>query len=180
MDPHGFRPAASKGRTRTASDEATRRKESHRSPQATRPTTFGRDQKPPAAFFPELHGCSRSARISPKRTPGLAPSGHSSAFGSQKDRLWQRLSLDRLAPVMDAGRARFLAVGERLKQIGELGVAVLRHELRNAQAPTPAARLADDSERRPADVRQGERAVAGHGPSAPRRRFSGRPPRPRG
>ena len=44
MDPHGFRPAAAKGRTRTAGDEATRRKESHRSPQATRPTTFGRDQ----------------------------------------------------------------------------------------------------------------------------------------
>ena len=71
-------------------------------------------------------------------------------------------------------------VGERLEEIGELGVAMLLNELRHAVPPTTAARLANDSERRPADVGQGERAVSRHGPSAPRRRFSGRPPRPRG
>ena len=36
---------------------------------------------------------------------------------------------------MDAGGARLLTVGERLEQIGELGVAVLLHELRHAVRP---------------------------------------------
>jgi hypothetical protein len=46
-----------------------------------------------------------------------------------------------------------------VKQIGELGVAVLLHELRHAVAPAPAARLANDRERRPADVGQGRGAL---------------------
>ena len=37
----------------------------------------------------------------------------------------------RLAPIVDAGRARFRAIGERLKQIGQLVVAMLFHEPRH-------------------------------------------------
>jgi hypothetical protein len=40
-------------------------------------------------------------------------------------------------------------------RIAELGVTVLLHELRDAVAPAPAARLAGDRERRLANVRQG-------------------------
>jgi hypothetical protein len=74
----------------------------------------------------------------------------------------QQLAVDRLAPVVDAGRARFRAVGEHLKQIGQLRIAVLLHELRNAVAPAPTAGLADNRERRLPNVGQGDRAVAGH------------------
>ena len=49
----------------------------------------------------------------------------------------QPLPEHRLAPVMDAGRTRLRAVGEGVKQIGQLRVAVLRHEPRHAVAPVP-------------------------------------------
>ena len=42
--------------------------------------------------------------------------------------LREQLLVHRLAPVVDAGRTRLLAVGQRQKQVGELGVAVLIHE----------------------------------------------------
>ena len=54
--------------------------------------------------------------------------------------------------VVDAGRARLGAVGESRQQIGQLRVAVLRREPLHAVAPAPAARLTDNSERRPANV----------------------------
>jgi len=37
-------------------------------------------------------------------------------------------AVNRLAPVVDAGRARLRAIGERRKQIGQLRVAVLLYE----------------------------------------------------
>ena len=46
----------------------------------------------------------------------------------------------RCPPVVDAGRAGLRAIGEGRKQIGQLRVAVLLHELRPAVAPAPAAR----------------------------------------
>ena len=49
--------------------------------------------------------------------------------------------------------ARLLAVGQRQKQVGELGVAVLIHEFGYGIAPAPAARLADERQRRGAKVR---------------------------
>jgi hypothetical protein len=39
-----------------------------------------------------------------------------------------------LAAIVDAGRARFPALGERLEKIGELGVPVLRHEPREVSS----------------------------------------------
>jgi hypothetical protein len=67
--------------------------------------------------------------------------------------LREQLLVHRLAPVVDAGRARLLAVGQREKQIGELGVAVLLDKPRHTVAPVPIARLADNRERRRAKVR---------------------------
>jgi hypothetical protein len=49
----------------------------------------------------------------------------------------------------------------RAEQIGQLRVAVLRHELRHALAPAPAARLANNRQRRLTKVGQDKRAVAG-------------------
>ena len=46
----------------------------------------------------------------------------------------------RFAPIVDAGRARLLTIGERLQQIGQLGVAMLFHEPRHIAGPAPAAR----------------------------------------
>ena len=60
---------------------------------------------------------------------------------------------------MDAGRARLRAVGERLKQIGQLGVAMLLNEPRHVIGPAPAARLAYDRQSTLSDVGQGDRAV---------------------
>jgi hypothetical protein len=76
--------------------------------------------------------------------------------------LHQQLPIDGLAGVMNAGRARLLAVGERLKQISQFRIAMLFHEPRHIVAPAPAARLADDRQGRPTDVGQDERAVARH------------------
>ena len=58
----------------------------------------------------------------------------------------------------------FRAIGERLKQISQLGVAMLFHEPRHIVSPATAARLADDRQRGVAKVGQDERAVSGHGP----------------
>src|SRR5271166_1055743 len=66
----------------------------------------------------------------------------------------------RPAPIVDAGRAHLRAVGERLQQIGQLGVAVPFHEARHIIGLATAARLADDRQRRVSHVGQGERAVA--------------------
>jgi hypothetical protein len=74
----------------------------------------------------------------------------------------------RLAPIVDAGRARLRAVGERLKQIGQLGVAMLFHEPRHIVGPATAARLADDRQRGVTKVGQDDRAVAGHGGTSSR------------
>jgi hypothetical protein len=56
----------------------------------------------------------------------------------------------------------FRAIGERLKQIGQLGVAMLLHERRHAVGAAPAARLADDRQRAVTKVGQDDRAVARH------------------
>ena len=65
---------------------------------------------------------------------------------------------------MDADRAGLLAIGERHEQIGQLCVGTPRRdETGDVIAPMPAASLADDRERRFANVGQGERAVARHG-----------------
>ena len=68
----------------------------------------------------------------------------------------------RLAPVVDTGRARFRAIGKRLKQIGQLGVAMLFNEPRHVVGPATAARLADDRQRGVTKVGQDDRAVARH------------------
>jgi hypothetical protein len=63
---------------------------------------------------------------------------------------------------------RLRAGGELLKQIRQLSVAVLLHELRNAVDPVPAAGLADDRQGWPTDVGQGQRAITRLGaPSSP-------------
>ena len=69
----------------------------------------------------------------------------------------------RFASVVDAERARLLAIGEGHRELGQLGVGAVRgDETGDAVAPMPAAPLAADGERRLADVGQGQRAVAGH------------------
>ena len=60
---------------------------------------------------------------------------------------WQPLAICRLASIVDAGRARLLAISQRRQEICQLGVAMLRHEPFDAIAPAPAARLAHHSER---------------------------------
>jgi len=77
--------------------------------------------------------------------------------------LWEQLLVHRLAPVVDAVRAPLLAVGQRQKQVGELGVAVLIDEPRNSVSPAPAARLADDRQRADSEeAGQAFRQEAGH------------------
>jgi hypothetical protein len=69
--------------------------------------------------------------FSSNRAPSLAFACQSPVFARQAgEPLRKRLPEHRLAPVMDAGGARLRAVGERLKQIGQLRVAVLFHEAR--------------------------------------------------
>ena len=87
---------------------------------------------------------------------GESPSGSAAACGLRPRRAHARIFragpspslfqplVPGLAPVVDAGRPRPGAVGERLEQIGQLGVAVLFHEPRHVVGPAPAARLADD------------------------------------
>ena len=65
---------------------------------------------------------SRRALLSPANLLFFAPG---------RLALRQPLPKHRLAPVMDAGRARLRAIGERLQQIGQLGVAMLLHEARH-------------------------------------------------
>ena len=60
----------------------------------------------------------------------------------------------RLAPIVDADRARLLAVGERQEQVGQLRVAVLLDEPRHRVAPAPAVRLTDDRQGRATKVGQ--------------------------
>ncbi len=60
------------------------------------------------------------------------------------------------------GRACLRAIGERLQQIGQLGVAVPFHEARHIMGPAPAARLADDRQRLLAKVGQDVCAIARH------------------
>jgi hypothetical protein len=68
----------------------------------------------------------------------------------------------RPAPIVDAGRARLRAIGERLKQICQLGVAMLFHEPRHVVGPVTAARLANDRQRGVTKVGKDDRAVARH------------------
>jgi hypothetical protein len=75
-------------------------------------------------------------------------------------RLGWRLLEDGLASVVNVRGPRLPAIGESLPRVGKVGVcAVLLDQLRNGVAPTPAAWLADDRQRRFADV--GQRAL-GH------------------
>ena len=60
--------------------------------------------------------------------------------------------VNRLAPVVDAGRARLGAIGECHQQVGQLGVAMLLDELCHGVAPAPGAWAADNRGRLPADV----------------------------
>jgi hypothetical protein len=75
---------------------------------------------------------------------------------------WADLELC-FASVVDADRARFLPVGQRHQEIGELRAAVLGNEPFDVVPPAPPARIAHNSERRLANVGQDQRAVAGHG-----------------
>ena len=56
------------------------------------------------------------------------------------------------AAIVDAGRARFWAVGQGHQQVGQLGVAMLLKELCHGVAPAPGAWAAGDRERLPGDV----------------------------
>jgi hypothetical protein len=76
----------------------------------------------------------------------------------------------RLASVVDADRARLGAGGERLQEIGQLGIARLRHQALDVVAPAPAARLACEGERRPANVGQDRQAVSAIAPVSARTR----------
>ena len=58
--------------------------------------------------------------------------------------LWEQLLVHCLAPVVYAGRARLLEVGQRQKQVDELGVAVLCDQPSKGVAPAPAAGPAND------------------------------------
>jgi hypothetical protein len=58
---------------------------------------------------------------------------------------------------MNTNRARLGAVGQRLKQIGQLGVAMLFHEPRHIVGPATAARLANDRRRGLSNVAEDER-----------------------
>jgi hypothetical protein len=67
--------------------------------------------------------------FSSNRAPSPAFACQSPVFARQAGwPLWKRLPEHRLAPIVNAGRARLRAIGERLKQIGQLGVAMLFHE----------------------------------------------------
>jgi hypothetical protein len=70
MDPHGLRPAAAKGRTRTAGDEATRRKELRSTLAepcafAGQPESRTRDRTRPAPRGPAGRVLSRRSRGAP-------------------------------------------------------------------------------------------------------------------
>jgi hypothetical protein len=64
---------------------------------------------------------------------------------------------------VDIGRACLRAIGERLQQVGHLGVAVPFHEARHTIGLVTAARLADDRQRRSKNVGKDERASRGIG-----------------
>jgi hypothetical protein len=61
---------------------------------------------------------------------------------------------------MDRERTRLVAVGQRHKEIGQLGVgAALCDEPFDIVAPAPSARLAEDGQRGFANIGQGDRPV---------------------
>jgi hypothetical protein len=67
---------------------------------------------------------------------------------------------------MDAVGVRFGAIGERVPQIGELGVAVLFHQPGDVVATAPAAQWALDRKGRDAEIRQ-RVGVFSHGVETP-------------
>ena len=61
---------------------------------------------------------------------------------------------------MDRERTRLVAVGQRHKEIGQLGVPVPRYdEPFDIVAPAPSARLAEDGQRGFTNIGQGDRPV---------------------
>jgi hypothetical protein len=61
-----------------------------------------------------------------------------------------------LAAIIDIGRLHLGAFGELDQQVEDLRVAVLCDQTRGAVSPAAPARLANDCQRRLANVRQGE------------------------
>ena len=102
----------------------------------------------------------------PDQRPAPAFPGQSFALSRlSRRRGWRELYGQpfehRLAPIVDAGRARLRA---SLQQIGQLGIPVLFHEARHLVGPAAAARLANDRQRQLSHVGQSERTVARHLP----------------
>jgi hypothetical protein len=113
-----------------------------------------RKSAPSLALAPVLPG--RHRQQPPEGLDHVEQQGFSASLGVGCAMTGARLPLVHgLAAVIGAGGARFPAVGEGEKQIGELGVAVLLDKLRHVVAPASAARLASDPERRPANIRKG-------------------------
>jgi hypothetical protein len=135
----------------------------------------------PAASFPSPAAGMRGSRrgcASPKRKPSLALAGHSSAFVRQSwpayGTSWPYTALHRSWTLAEG------AFGQAAKQIRQIRIAVLSHELRRTAAPAPAARLAHERQGWVTDVGQSERAVPGQPPRSSSPREGSPVPRPRG
>jgi hypothetical protein len=82
------------------------------------------------------------------------------------------LAVNRLAPVIDARGLGLRAICKHVQQFGQLGIAVLLDELRDAIAAAPAAGCALDREGGDPKVREGVRVVS-HASGGPRVSSSG-------
>ena len=88
-------------------------------------------------------------RREPQRRYSAASGGHLRLDGDLCGQPFEHCP----ASIVDTGRARLRAIGKRLKQIGQFGVAVLRLEPLHVVDAAPIARRADDGELRRAEVR---------------------------
>ena len=61
--------------------------------------------------------------------------------------------IDSSTAIVDARGPRLRAIRQGHEQLSQLGVAVLRHQPLDIVLPAPSARLTDDRQRRPANVR---------------------------
>jgi hypothetical protein len=67
-----------------------------------------------------------------------------------------------LASIVEGEGTRLVAVGERWRAIGELGVALLVEEASEVEASSRSAGFADEREVVRGNIGEDERAVAGH------------------
>jgi hypothetical protein len=125
------------------------------------PTSGGRGgYSCPDQTGPTRHTCP--TKVAVRRVSAILPLV--SVFQTQRQvPLRQQLIVHRLAPVVDVGRVRLRAIGERQKQIRQLRVAMLQPSASPRCSALDGRKARRRSTARLPKIRQGECAVSWHG-----------------